>query len=104
MAQNGPKWPKMAQNGPKLPKTTQKCTSLVKTTTNGQKQPPLPKNLHFGPFWAIFDHIPTVGQAITMHILVFQSKQKLFLTPTGASNNIETREYILGKQQQTKSG
>jgi hypothetical protein len=62
------------------------------------------QKIAFRPFWAIFDHMPTVGQAITMQILMFQSKQKLFLTPTGVSYNIETRKYILGKQEQTKSG
>jgi hypothetical protein len=38
--------------------------------------------------------MPTVGKAITMEIVVFQSKQKLFLNPTGAGDgyNIETRE------------
>jgi hypothetical protein len=34
----------------------------------------------------------TVGKEITMNIVVFQSKQKLFLNPTGACYNIETRE------------
>ena len=48
--------------------------------------------------------MPTVGQAITMQILMFQSKQKMFLAPTGASYNIVTRKHIFGKQEQTKLG
>ena len=39
-----------------------------------------------------------------MHILVVPSKQKLFLTPTGASYNIESKTDMWGKQEQTKSG
>jgi hypothetical protein len=52
-------------------------------------------------FWAI---LPTGGQAITMKISVLQSKQKLFLAPTGATFTIETRRNILGKQEIIKSG
>ena len=54
-------------------------------------------------FWAIFDHMLTVGKAITMGVLVFQSKQKLFLNPQGAGYNIETKKYMVGMQEQTKS-
>ena len=36
--------------------------------------------------------MPTVGKAITMKIIVFQSTLKLFLNPTGAGYNIETRQ------------
>jgi hypothetical protein len=45
----------------------------------------------------------TAGKAITMDVLVFQSKQKLFLNPQGAGYNIETRKYMVGMQEQTKS-
>ena len=54
-------------------------------------------------FGAIFDHMLTVGKAITMEVLVFQSTQKLFLNPKGAGYNIKTRKYMVGMQEQTKS-
>ena len=63
----------------------------------------LAQKLAFWPFWAIFDQMPTVGQAITMPVFMFQSKQKMFLAPTGASYNIATRKHIFGKQEQTKN-